>query len=140
MQYFDVTPEFEIEPINRRPHQPEGSIEVKNLSFATDEGVALLSGANLSLAAGEQLAIIGFSGGGKSILASCIAQLIRYTEGQVLIDNHHVAELTKRDIARNVGLVSQNPFIFDGTIEENLLYAWASKMDTFADFWKIPIS
>jgi ABC-type multidrug transport system fused ATPase/permease subunit len=128
MQYFDVTPEFAIEPENRRPYQLEGSIEVRNLSFTTDEAVPLLNDANLTLAAGEQLALIGFSGSGKSTLANCIAQLIKYTGGQVLIDNRQVADLTKRDIAWNIGLVSQTPFIFDGTIEENMLYGCVSKM------------
>jgi ABC-type multidrug transport system fused ATPase/permease subunit len=129
MQYFDVTPEFAIDPENRQPYQLEGNIEVKNLSFNTDEGVHLLSNASLTLAAGEQIALIGFSGSGKSTLANCIAQLIKYTSGHVSIDNRQVADLTKRDMAWNVGLVSQNPFIFDGTIEENLLYGCVSKMD-----------
>ena len=130
MQYFDVTPEFAIEPENRRPYQLEGSIEVKNLSFKTDEGVSLLSDANLTVTAGEQLALIGFSGSGKSTLANCIAQLLKYTGGYVSIDGRHVADLTKRDIAENIGIVSQTPFIFDGTIEENLLYGCISKMGT----------
>ncbi|UCE54012.1 MAG: ABC transporter ATP-binding protein/permease, partial [Desulfobacterales bacterium] len=128
MQYFDVTPEFAIEPENRQPYQLQGSIEVKNLSFTTDEGVPLLSDANLTLEAGEQIALIGFSGSGKSTLANCIAQLIKYTGGHVLIDNRQVVNLTKRDIAWNIGLVSQTPFIFDGTIEENLIYGCVSKM------------
>jgi ABC-type multidrug transport system fused ATPase/permease subunit len=128
MQYFDVAPEFAVDPENRQPYNLEGNIEVKNLSFNTDEGVHLLSNASLTLAAGEQIALIGFSGSGKSTLANCIAQLIKYTGGHVLIDNRQVADLTKRDVAWNVGLVSQNPFIFDGTIEENLLYGCVSKM------------
>jgi len=127
MQYFDVTPEFAIEPENRQPYQLEGRIEVKNVSFTTDEGVALLSDANLTLLAGEQLALIGFSGSGKSTLANCIGQLYKYTNGHVHIDSREVAELTKRDVAWNIGLVSQTPFIFDGTIEENLLYGCVSK-------------
>jgi ABC-type multidrug transport system fused ATPase/permease subunit len=127
MQYFDVKPEFAIEPAQRQPYQLQGNIEVKNLSFATDEGIPLLSDASLNLTAGQQLALIGFSGSGKSTLANCIAQLIKYTGGQVLIDNRQVAELTKRDIAWNIGIVSQTPFIFDGTIEENLIYGCVSK-------------
>lgn len=129
MQYFDVTPEFAIDPENRPPYQLEGNVEVKNLSFTTDEGVPLLSNANLTLAAGEQMALVGFSGSGKSTLANCIAQLIKYAGGQVLIGSRQVDQLTKRDIAWNVGLVSQSPFIFEGTIEENLLYGCVSKMD-----------
>ncbi|UCG09419.1 MAG: ABC transporter ATP-binding protein, partial [Desulfobacterales bacterium] len=128
MQYFDVTAEFAIEPADRQPYQLQGSIEVKNLSFQTEEGVPLLNDVNLTLANGDQLALIGFSGSGKSTLANCIGQLYKYPSGHVRIDNREVAELTKRDMAWNVGLVSQTPFIFDGTIEENLLYGCVSKM------------
>ncbi|NNL78145.1 MAG: ABC transporter ATP-binding protein/permease, partial [Desulfobacterales bacterium] len=139
MQYFDVSPEFAIEPEDRQPYQLEGSIAVRNLSFITDEGIPLLRDANLTLAAGEQLALIGFSGSGKSTLAGCISQLYKYTNGYVRIGNHEVAELTKRDMAWNIGLVSQTPFIFDGTIEENLLYGCVSKMGADDDRVSYPL-
>jgi ABC-type bacteriocin/lantibiotic exporter with double-glycine peptidase domain len=128
MQYFDVAPEFAIEPEDRQPYQLDGSIEVKNLSFKTEDGVQLLDDVNFNLPAGSQLALIGFSGSGKSTLANCIGQLYRYANGHVRIGNQEVADLTKRDIAWNMGIVSQTPFIFDGPIEENLLYGCTSKM------------
>ncbi|MGB5745615.1 MAG: ABC transporter ATP-binding protein/permease [Desulfobacterales bacterium] len=127
MEYFDVMPEFAIEPEGRQPFELEGSIEVNGLSLTAAEGIQLLNDVNLTLDAGEQLALVGFSGSGKSTLAGCIGQLFKYTGGSVLIGKREVAELTKRDIALNMGLVSQTPFIFDGTIEENLLYGSVSK-------------
>ncbi len=133
MQFFDVMPEFEIEPDNRPPYQLQGNIEIKNLSLKTEEGVSLLSDASLALKAGEHLALIGFSGSGKSTLAQCIAQLSKYTGGQLLIGGRLLSDLTKRDIAWNIGLVSQNPFIFDGTITENLIYGCVSKMGPAID-------
>jgi ABC-type methionine transport system ATPase subunit len=66
---------------------------------------------------------VGFSGSGKSTLALCIGQLYPYSSGQVLIGNHEVSRLTKKDVVANVGMVAQNPFIFEGSIAENLLYA-----------------
>jgi ABC-type multidrug transport system fused ATPase/permease subunit len=128
MEYFDVMPEFANEPEGRPPFELDGSIEVKGLSLTAAEGIQLLNDVNLTLGAGEQLALVGFSGSGKSTLAGCIGQLFRYTGGSVLIGKREVAELTKRDIAANIGLVSQSPFIFDGTIEENLKYGAVSKM------------
>ncbi len=130
MAYFDSRPEFAIEPEGRKPFELEGSIDIRGLSLTADEGIQLLSDVNLNLGAGEQLALVGFSGSGKSTLAGCIGQLFSYTGGSVLIGQHEVAGLTKRDIASNIGLVSQTPFIFDGTIEENLLYGAVAKMDT----------
>jgi len=128
MQYFDVAPEFSIEPEDRRPYQLDGNIEVKNLSFITEDGVQLLDDVNFSLPAGSQLALIGFSGSGKSTLANCIGQLYKYAKGHIHVGNQEVDDLTKRDIAWNVGIVSQTPFIFDGTIEDNLLYGCTSRM------------
>ncbi len=127
MQYFDVAPEFAIEPEDRPPYQLDGSIEVKNLAFTTEDGVQLLDDVNFTLSAGAQLALVGFSGSGKSTLANCIGQLYKYTKGHVRIGNQEVDGLTKRDMAWNAGMVSQTPFIFDGTIEENLLYGCAAR-------------
>ncbi len=127
MAYFDFMPEFATEPEGRQPFELEGSIEIKGLTLTVEEGVQLLNGVNLTLGPGEQLALVGFSGSGKSTLAGCIGQLHKYTGGSVLIGKREVAELTKRDIALNMGLVSQTPFIFEGTISENLLYGAVSK-------------
>ncbi|MGD9238468.1 MAG: ABC transporter ATP-binding protein/permease [Desulfobacterales bacterium] len=123
MEYFDAAPEFALEPVSRKPYQLEGKIEVKDLSYTVDARIKLLDDIDFSVAPGEQVALVGFSGSGKSTLALCIGQLFKYTAGRVLIDNHEVVDLSKRDIAQNIGLVSQTPFIFDGTIEENLLYS-----------------
>ena len=55
-----------------------------------------------------------------------MAQLYKYTSGHATIGNQEISELTKADITKNIGLVSQSPFIFDGTIKENLLYSYAA--------------
>jgi ABC-type multidrug transport system fused ATPase/permease subunit len=123
MEYFDVEPEYEIEPQDRKPLELEGSVEVRDMSFVTETGVSLLDGINLSLNPGEHMALVGFSGSGKSTLALCIGQLYKYTGGNVLIGDQEVSRLTKKDMVNNTGFVAQSPFIFNGTIEENLLYA-----------------
>jgi ABC-type multidrug transport system fused ATPase/permease subunit len=129
MEFFDVEPEHEIEPKDRRPLELAGDIEVRDLSFATDTGIHLLDGINLSLKEGEHLALVGFSGSGKSTLALCIGQLYKYTGGSVLIGDREVSGLTKKDVVNNLGFVSQSPLIFDGTIEENILYSIMAKID-----------
>ncbi len=123
MEFFDLMPEHAIEPEDRKAFDLDGSIAVKDMSFVTDSGIHLLDGINLSLNSGEHLALVGFSGSGKSTLALCIGQLYKYTSGHVLIGDKEVADLTKKDMVNNMGFVAQSPFIFEGTIEENLLYA-----------------
>ncbi len=129
MEFFDLMPEHAIEPENRKAFDLDGSIAVKDMSFVTDSGIHLLDGINLSLNSGEHLALVGFSGSGKSTLALCIGQLYKYTGGHVLVGEKEVSDLTKKDIVNNFGFVAQNPFIFDGTIEENILYSCRAKVD-----------
>lgn len=129
MEYFDVAPEFALEPEDRKSYQLVGKIEVKDLSYTVNGGIKLLNDIDLSVEPGEQVALVGFSGSGKSTLALCIGQLFKYTGGHVLLDNYEIADLSKRDIAQNIGLVSQTPFIFDGTIEENLLYSYLAQKE-----------
>ncbi len=129
MEYFDVEPDQALEPLDREAYRFQGDIQVKDLSFTVAGGLQLLKGINLDLKAGEQLALIGFSGSGKSTLAQCIAQLYPYSGGSIHIDGREVNELTKKDMARNLGIVAQAPYIFDGTIRENLLYSCRAMLD-----------
>jgi ABC-type multidrug transport system fused ATPase/permease subunit len=129
MGYFDIHPEYPIKPEGREPYTLGGDIEVRDLSFDTEDGIRLIDGITFSLKSGEHLALVGFSGSGKSSLAQCIGQLYSYTGGHILIGQKEVADLTKTDMAHNIGIVSQAPLIFDGTIQENVLYSCVSLMD-----------
>jgi ABC-type multidrug transport system fused ATPase/permease subunit len=129
MEFFDVEPDHAIEPHDRAPYDLEPSLDVKDMSFVTDSGIRLLDGISLSLNAGELLALVGFSGSGKSTLALCIGQLYKYTGGHVLIGDKEVSDLTKKDMVHNMGFVAQRPFMFEGTIEDNLLYSCQARAD-----------
>ncbi len=128
MDYFDVEQEYALEPYDRRPYELDGSLYVKDLSFRTESGIKLLDGISFSLKPGEHLALVGFSGSGKSTLGLCTGQLYKYTGGSLQIDDKEVSDLSKRDMTYNMGYVSQTPFIFDGNIEENILYSCAALM------------
>jgi ABC-type multidrug transport system fused ATPase/permease subunit len=69
------------------------------------------------------LAVVGFSGSGKSTLVQCIARMHRYSGGSITIDTQELETLTKKEIVANIGYISQHPFVFTGTIRENLIYA-----------------
>jgi ABC-type bacteriocin/lantibiotic exporter with double-glycine peptidase domain len=124
LEYFDASPEHAMAAAGRNPFDLDGSISVEELTFETEDGTRLLSDISFSLKPCGHMALVGFSGSGKSTLAQCIVQLYRYTHGRIFIGQKDVASLAKKDVIANVGFVAQAPFIFDGTIEENLLYAW----------------
>jgi ABC-type multidrug transport system fused ATPase/permease subunit len=132
MQIFEGDTEFTLiaERLPSSPHR--GRIEIQDLEFVTPNGIKLLDQLELTIEAGEHLALVGFSGSGKSTLAKCISQLYSYTGGEVLIDGHSVASMSKEEIIRTVGFISQEPVIFSGTINDNLLYA-CNAIDDYPD-------
>ncbi|MBU4377876.1 MAG: ATP-binding cassette domain-containing protein, partial [Proteobacteria bacterium] len=107
----------------REPYRLDNDIEVRDLSFVVGGNIKLLDRVSLSVKGGEHVALVGFSGSGKSTLALCVAQLYKYTGGSILVGGREVTELTKPDISFNLGMVAQHPFIFDGTVRDNLLYS-----------------
>jgi len=123
MEYFDKAPEFQIEHQLTDIAKLNNDIEVNDLAFETSDGHKLLKGVSFSLAGGEHLAIVGFSGSGKSTLVQCIGKMYQYTRGSITIGGREVSSLSKAEIIGNIGYISQNPFIFTGSIKENLLYA-----------------
>jgi len=124
MEYFNAEPGYEIEPDGRAPLNLQGAVNASRVSLAVDSDIELLKSISLDVKPGERIALVGYSGSGKSTLTRCISQLYGYTSGSLKLDEHEVSQLSKMDIAANLGIVSQNPFIFHGTIRENLLYSW----------------
>ena len=132
MQIFEGETEFTLIADRLPALQHRGRIEIQDLDFVTPNNIKLLDQVNLTIDAGEHLALVGFSGSGKSTLAKCIAQLYSYTGGEVLLDGHSVSSMSKEEIIRSIGFISQDPFIFTGTIGDNLLYA-CNAVEDFPD-------
>lgn len=123
METYNVDPEHALAPTGRDPYVLDGALHVRNTSFVVGGNIRLLDGVSLDLAHGEHMALVGFSGSGKSTLALVIGQLYTHSQGQVLLGGRNVSDLSRRDMILNVGMVPQHPFIFGGTVRENLLYA-----------------
>ncbi len=119
---FDVEPEFPLKPSDRAPVALQGAVTVQDLMFEVEDRVRLLDQVSLQVSPGERVALVGLSGSGKSTLAMVMAQLYRYTQGHVYVDQWELKDLTKIDVTPHLGFVSQYPFIFDGTLKENIVY------------------
>ncbi|WP_028583558.1 ABC transporter ATP-binding protein/permease [Desulfogranum mediterraneum] len=122
MSIFDHEIEHPMLPEGRAPLDFSGRIELKNAGFSVESGLKLLNDISLAIKANEQVALVGFSGSGKSTLALLIAQLYSVNHGLILLDDLDITTLSKSDISKNITMIAQRPFIFTGTIRENLLY------------------
>jgi ABC-type multidrug transport system fused ATPase/permease subunit len=103
---------------------PLGSVEYRNVSFGYDPGRRALQNISLSASPGQMIALVGHTGAGKSTLVSL---LLRFYEldhggGEILIDQRSIRELPKATLRRITGFVTQETFLFNGTIRENLLF------------------
>ncbi len=123
MEFLDESPEFLVYPANRPVLKLEGGVKAEKLDFTVEGNIKLLKNVDLTLKPGEHLALVGFSGSGKSTLARCLGQMYTPTGGKALLGETSVTSLSKFDVAYNVSVVSQAPYIFNGTIRENLLYS-----------------
>ncbi len=133
MTIFDRDIEHPLLPSGREPHTITGEIKLKNAGFSVESGLKLVDNINLEIKPNEQIAMVGFSGSGKSTLALLIAQLYDVNHGMILLDDVDITTLSKAEISQNITMIAQHPFIFTGTIRDNLLYSALA-----ADETKIP--
>jgi ATP-binding cassette subfamily B protein len=107
----------------------EGSVAFRHVIFGYDPGVPVLKDFDLTIAAGQTLAVVGPTGAGKSTIAGLLQRFYDVQGGAVLIDGHDVRDVTQRSLRSQIGVVLQEPFLFTGTIRENILYGRLSASD-----------
>ena len=98
-------------------------IELRNVSFAYDDGRAVLRGINLSARKGQMIALAGPTGAGKTSLAYLLARFHEPTAGAILFDGHNIADYSVASVRQQVSFVFQETSLFDGTVLDNLLLA-----------------
>ncbi|MEI4484948.1 ABC transporter ATP-binding protein [Frigidibacter sp. MR17.14] len=100
----------------------KGRIGFEQLGFSYEAGRPVLSGIDLTVAPGETVAFVGASGAGKSTLLALVPRFYAPTEGRITIDGQPLEGLTLDSLRRQIGLVSQDVFLFGGTLRENIAY------------------
>ncbi len=122
-RFYDV---FDTQPEIKDPHKPrkieklKGKIAFSNVSFAYEDGLSVLTDIDLSILPGTKVAIVGKTGSGKSTLASLIPRFYDSQQGEVTIDNVNVKELSLKFLRSQIGVLMQHPFIFNGSILDNI--------------------
>jgi ATP-binding cassette, subfamily B, putative efflux pump len=101
----------------------QGEIVFEDVHFAYDEDVPVLKGISLTAAAGSTTALVGSSGSGKSTLVSLVMAFNRPDSGRILIDGQDLSQVRLKDYRKNLGVVLQENFLFDGTVSDNIRFA-----------------
>lgn len=123
LQIVDADIEIFDEPGARELQNPKGSIRFENVSFEyPDDHNIVLKNLNLDIRAGEKVAIVGPSGGGKTTLCNLIPRFYDVTDGRITIDGEDVKAFTLKSLRKNIGIVQQDVYLFSGTIFENIVY------------------
>ena len=101
----------------------KGHIHFDNIYFRYTDNEPILNGFNLIIQPGETLALVGHTGAGKSSIAKLIARFYEFQQGRLLIDGHDIRTFDLAQYRRQLGIVSQVPFLFSGTVADNIRYA-----------------
>lgn len=121
-EIIDANPEI-VESKNALQVDLKGSITLKNVNFSYEPNKQVLTDISFHVKAGEMLGIVGKSGAGKSTLVNLISRLYDPDSGEVLLDGTNVKDLSFASLRGAVAMVSQETYIFMGTIAENIAYA-----------------
>lgn len=123
LQIVDADIEIFDEPDAVELKAPKGNIVFENVSFEyPDDHNRVFSGLNLHIMAGEKVAVVGPSGGGKTTLCNLIPRFYDVTRGRITLDGEDVKRFTLKSLRGNIGIVQQDVYLFSGTIYENIEY------------------
>jgi len=122
-EVLDTDPEVADAPDAVRLPDMKGEVEFRNVNFGYENYKLVLRDINLHIRPGEMIGLVGPSGAGKSTLINLICRFYDPTEGEVLIDGIDARKIRMQDIRRQIGVVLQEPFLFNGTVAENIAYA-----------------
>lgn len=120
---MDAEPEQEnVNALN--PDILRGEIEFDNVTFGygSDEGRSVISGFSMKIPAGKTIALVGPSGGGKTTICHLIPRFYEVDSGTITVDGYPVKDLNRSVLRKNIGIVQQDVFLFNGTIRENIAY------------------
>ena len=117
----DATPRV-VQTDDRPAPKLRGEIVFDRLTFGYDEGRPILTDFSLTIPAGETIALVGHTGAGKSTIGRLVARFYEYQGGRLLIDGHDIRSFDLASYRRQIGVVPQLPFLFSGTVADNIRY------------------
>jgi ATP-binding cassette subfamily B multidrug efflux pump len=129
LELLDTRPEVQDRPGAMEMPPIAGHVALRGVSFSYRGDVRVLHDVDLTIEAGQTVALVGPTGAGKTSIANLVARLYEVTDGAVLIDGIDVREVTQRSLRGQMGLVPQDPFLFEGTVAENICFGQPRALD-----------
>lgn len=121
-EYFDQPCDIINKPDAKELGTIQGKVEFENVSFSYNSKVKVLKDLNFSVNPGSMIALVGSSGAGKTTITNLIPRLYEVNSGSVRIDGYDVKDAVLESLRKQIGIVMQEPYLFNDTIEENLKY------------------
>ena len=121
MEIMEEEEEYESETASELEVK-EGHIRINNVTFRYNDTKEVLHDVSLDIKAGKKLALVGPSGGGKTTICHLIPNFYKLSEGSISIDGQDIKDVTLESLRRNIGIVQQDVFLFNGSMKENILY------------------
>lgn len=123
LEILAINPDITDDEAKYEPDTLKGVIEFEDVSFRYEEGLEdVLRNVNLKVSEGEYIALVGFSGAGKTTLCSLIPRFYEVSSGSIKIDGMDIRNIRLKNLRNNIGIVQQEVYLFAGTVYENILY------------------
>jgi len=129
-EIMDIDPDISDVPTAEPLKDVRGDIEFKDVSFKYEvDKKNVISHMNIRIDAGECIALVGPSGGGKTTLCSLIPRFYEISDGSILVDGKDIRSVTVKSLRENIGVVAQDVYLFSGSIRENIAYGKENATD-----------
>ena len=121
-EVLDTPARIQDKPDAVELNEVEGRIDFDHVAFHYVEGIPVLQDIDLHVAPGETIALVGHTGSGKTTITSLISRGYEVTGGAIRVDGHDIRDIKRRSLTRHMGVVLQQPYLFSGTVRENIAY------------------
>jgi len=128
-EVLDLKPEVVDKPDAIELPEIQGEIKFEDVNFQYVADIDVLKEINLTIKPGENVALVGSTGAGKSTLVTLIHRFADVTSGRITVDGHDIRDVTRHSLVSQMSMVLQEPYLFSGTVAENIRYSYEGASD-----------